>query len=196
MSLRRNLILLLAVIGLFCFAAPSRAFAETPSQHDAAEEQTEFPWHLINSAIFGLAFAYAVWKYSPAFFNARSADIQKAIKDATGLKIEADFRHSEIDRKMATLPDEIKRMRDQSQLGMDREEQQRREETRRELQHIEESLQAEIAASREEGTRQIRRRTALLALQSAERQLEERAGTGAGDTLVGDFIQVVERGKN
>jgi F-type H+-transporting ATPase subunit b len=194
-SLRRNLLILIAVAGLWCFAAAPGAFAQTPSQHEAAEEQSEFPWHLVNSAIFAVGFAYAIWKYSPAFFNARSADIQKAIKDATGLKLEADFRHSEIDRKMATLPAEIKRLRDQIQLAIDREEQGRREETQRELRHIEDSLQAEIAASRDEGVRQIRRRAALLALQSAERQLEARAGSDS-ERLVGDFIHVVERGKN
>ena len=195
--MRRTLLLAFAVGALWCSAVSVPcAYGQTPSQRDAAEEKSEFPWHFVNRAIFGVIFVYAVWKYSPAFFNARSADIQKAIKDATGLKLEADFRHSEVDRKMATLPDEIKRMREQSKVDMEREWQRRRDETERELQHINESLQAEIAASRAEGTRQIRRKAALLALQSAERQMQERAGAGTTEALMDDFIHLVERGKN
>ena len=172
------------------------AGAQTAAQKDAAEEQTQFTWHLINSAIFAVGLGYALWKFAPSFFNARTADIQKAIKDATGLKLEADFRHSEIDRKMATLPEEIKRMREQSLIEIEREHQRRLEETQRELTHIEDSLQAEIQASRDDGMRLIRQRTARLALDSAERQLRERGAGQTDEGLLGDFIQLVERGKN
>ena len=199
MAVRRLVLTLAAAVVLFCVDAPrlraQNANGQKASQQDAAQEQSEFPWHLINSAIFAVALGYGIWKYSPAFFNARSEDIQKAIKDATGLKLQADFRHSEIDRKMATLPDEIRRMREESRVAMDREHQRRRDETQRELQHIQDSMTAEIAAANDDATRQIRRRTAALAIDSAERRLRERGPGGTGTDLVGDFIRLVERGK-
>ena len=198
--MRRAASVFLLAVGLWCSLAAPRVHAQTASQRDAAEEQSEFSWHLINSAIFGAALVYALWKYSPAFFNARSAEIQKAIQDATGLKIQADFRYSEVDRKMATLPAEVARMREQARIEMGREQQRRREETQQELRHIENSLQAEIAASRSEGSLQIRRKAARMALDLAERQLQTGASAG-GDTainqgLLGDFIHLIERGKN
>lgn len=190
-----------AALVLCCAFTPHMQAQSTSGQHqsasnqDAAEEQGEFSWHLINSAIFAAVLGYAIWKFAPAFFNARSEDIGKAIRDATGLKLQADFRHSEIDRKMATLPDEIRRMREVSDRAMQQEHQRRRDETARELQHIQDSLKAEISAAEEDAARQIRRRTAALALESAEHRLRVRGPSGTGRDVVGDFIRLVERGQ-
>lgn len=194
MRLPRFVLLAFAALVL-CLVSSPCLLAQSASGQDAAEEQNEFSWHLINSVIFAAVLGYGIWKFAPGFFNARSEDIQKAIKDATGLKLQADFRHSEIDRKMATLPDEIRRMRDVSQGAMDREHQRRRDETARELQNIENSLRAEVAAAEEDAAEQIRSRTAALAIELAERRLRERGPGGTGKDVVGDFIRLVERGQ-
>src|SRR5581483_9138661 len=153
-------------------------------------------WKIVNTAIFVIGLAYLIRKYAPAFFNARSADIQKAIKDAMGLKIEAEFRYSEIDRKMATLTDEVKRMRAQSAAEMEREHQRVRNETAMEIEHIHKNVAAEMEALRKEGRRQVRQQTAQLALQLAERRLRDRFASSASEGLVQDFVQLIERGKN
>lgn len=168
--------------------------AQTASQKDAAEQEGEFKWHLINSVIFAAGLGFALWKYAPAFFNARSTDIQKAIREATGLKMQADLRYSEIDRKMATLGEEVKQMREQARSQMEREHQRRQEETAGELAHINSSVAAEIGALRAEAAHQIRQRTAQLALRQAERRLQETAAS-SNDVLFQDFIHLVERGK-
>lgn len=168
--------------------------AQTAPQKDVAEQESEFKWHLINSLIFAAGLGFALYKYAPAFFNARSADIQKAIREATGLKMQADLRYSEIDRKMATLAEEVKGMREQSRIEMEREHERRRQETADELAHINGSVAAEIAALRAEAAQQIRQRTAQLALLQAERKLRERAPS-SNDGLFQDFIHLVERGK-
>jgi len=86
-----------------------------PRESEKGEnENADAKWHLINTALFAIGLGWAIWKMAPSFFNARSADIQRAITEATGLKMQADLRYSEIDRKMATLPDEVKRMKEQS----------------------------------------------------------------------------------
>lgn len=196
MAIRRSFLLLTAVLGLFFTTAMPVVHAqESSSDRNATEEHNEFPWHVINSGIFAALFGYAVWKYSPAFFNARSEDIQKAIKEATGLKMQADFRYSEMDRKIATLPAEVERMRGESKAAMDREEQRRHEELQRELQHIEDSLQAEMEGARAEGRLRIQREAALEALESAEQRLRERAAAGQSEDLLGEFLGLVARGK-
>ena len=77
-------------------------------------------WKLINSAIFAVLLGWFLWKYAPRFFNARSADIQRAIKEATGLKLDADYRYSEIDRKMALLGEEVQKMREHARMEVPR----------------------------------------------------------------------------
>ncbi len=180
---------------LFLVGAGAICAQNTASQQDAAEQEGEFKWHLINSALFAAVLGFGIWKLAPAFFNARSADIQKAIREATGLKMQADLRYSEIDRKMASLAEEVKRMREQARLEMEREHQRRLGETSEELEHINSSVAAEVEALRSEAAYQIRQRTAQLALSLAERRLRDSALSGANDEPFRDFIHLVERGK-
>lgn len=197
----RNILRALLFCGVLFVAVdrPLKAQTESPKQGTTEAQENENPdtkWHLINTAIFAIGLGWAVWKMAPAFFNARSADIQRAIQEATGLKMQADLRYSEIDRKMATLPEEVKRMRDQSALEMEREHQRRQEETARELKRIEDSSAAEVEALRQEAIRAARQRTARSALQLAEERLAARVSGSSNDELLSDFIHLVERGKN
>jgi F-type H+-transporting ATPase subunit b len=192
---------------LFLFAAlvsiashrPLHAQAEDQKEATSEAGENEKPdakWHLINTALFALALGWGIWKVAPGFFNARSTDIQRAIKEATGLKMEADLRYSEIDRKMATLPDEVKRIKEQAAIEMDREHHRRQEETAREVRRIQDASTAEIEALRQEAMRSARQRTALSALQLAEERLAARVSGSSNDELLQDFIHLVERGKN
>lgn len=191
---RRIAPLFLFALLLLSLGAPHAFAQETPEETVILDAVTR--WKIINTALFLIAFGYLIAKFAPRFFNARSADIQKAIQDATGLRIEAEFRYSEIDRKMATLPDEIKRMREQSAAEMERAHQRFRHETELEIAHIRRNSQAEVEALRKEGADQVRRHTAQLALLSAERRLRDRFTSEDPAPLIGDFIRLVERGRN
>lgn len=176
------------------FAPHAAAQQMTPQQIAILDAITR--WKVINTAIFVLGLGWALWKYAPAFFEARSADIQKAIKDATGLKIEADFRYSEIDKKMANLAAEKKRLEQQADAEMEREHQRILRETEAEIEHIHRNVEAEREALRKEGSERLQRHTARLALELAERRLREQfAAPDTGD-LLQDFIHLVDRGKN
>lgn len=184
----------LAVVVLIAGAA--RIFGQETQAQETAALDAVTKWKLINTAIFAIGFGYLLWKYAPAFFNARSADIQKAIKDATGLKVEAEFRYSEIDRKMATLAQEVKKMRDQSAGEMERQHERFRHETQSEIAHIQHNVAAEIEAFRQQGMSEIRLRTAHLAMERAETRLRERSASDESDDSVQDFVHLVERGRN
>lgn len=182
---------------LLSMVSVSYAFAQddlTAQQTAALDTVTR--WKIINTVLFAIGLGWALWKYAPAFFNARSADIQKAIKDATGLKIEADFRYSEIDKKMANLSAEKKRLEEQAAIEMEREHQRILRETEAELEHIRRNVEAEQDALRFEGARRIRQHTSQLALALAERRLQERFAGSEPEDLVQDFIHLVDRGKN
>lgn len=158
-------------------------------------------YKIVNAAIFAAGLGYLIKKYAPAFFNARSADIQKAIQDATGLRIEAEFRSSEIDRKMATLADEVRAMRERSNAAMEREHERLRRDAEEERKRIAERVQSEIEALRADGAREVRRYTANLALKEAEARLRSRLSAGGasfGDQegLLQEFVQLVARGRN
>src|SRR5689334_12413451 len=111
--------ILLAFIALVSIV-PCRA-QESGARTEEAREQRVVFWKWINFAILAGGLGYLIAKKAPAFFNARSEEIQRAIKEATGLKVEADFRASEIDRRMATLSSEIQKMREEAKAEMERE---------------------------------------------------------------------------
>jgi F-type H+-transporting ATPase subunit b len=182
-----------ALLGL-AGASHGKADELTPQEKAALDRVGR--WKIINFSLFAIVLGYAVVKYSPRFFNARSADIQKAIKDATGLKLEADFRYSEIDRKMATLPEAVKQLRAEASLEMEREHRRVLQQTQEEIAHINHNVAAEAEAFQKEGADRVRRRTAQLALDRAEQRLRDRFAQGEPPGLLQDFIHLVERGKN
>jgi F-type H+-transporting ATPase subunit b len=153
-------------------------------------------WSLINFAIFVVLLGWWLMKFSPSFFNARSADIQKAIKDATGLKIEADFRYSEIDKRMANLPAEVERLKAEARSNMQRVHEHLLEETRAAEERIRTSTAAEIEALRDEGKQEVRILAAQRAFGRAEKQLVDRFAASDPADMLRDFANLVERGKN
>ncbi len=193
---RRGLANFALYAGLFLFAANAHAIAQESQAQETAELDRVGPWKLINTGIFVALLAWFLAKKGPQFFNARSADIQKAIKDATGLKIEADFRYSDIDKKMASLGAEVKKIREQARLEMEREHNRIRQQTGVELERIHRNAASEIEALRQEASDRVQLHTAQLALGLAERRLQDRFSRGEPNKFVDDFIRLVDRGKN
>jgi F-type H+-transporting ATPase subunit b len=193
---RSSLLRLYVLATFLLLGGAAHAFAQESQAQEKAALDAVTKWKIINTAIFALGVGWFLWKYAPAFFNARSADIQKAIKDATGLKIEADFRYSEIDRKIASLADEVKKMREEARAEIEREHERFRREAQTQIEHIHHNVVAEIEAFRQKGIHQLRQRTVQTAMQLAERQLQQRFQSGEPDDLLQNFIHLVEQGKN
>lgn len=185
-----------AQFGAVLFGFVLQVSAQESQAQETAALDAVTKWKILNTAIFAVLVGWFLWKFAPRFFNARSADIQKAIKDATGLKLEADYRYSEVDRKMASLAEEVKRMREQAQIEWDREHERLRKEAESDIAHIRQNVANEVEAFRLEGTQRLRRHTAELALQLAERRLRERFAQPGSGNLIDNFIHLVERGKN
>jgi F0F1-type ATP synthase membrane subunit b/b' len=185
---------LTAGLSLFAQQQPPR---ETASQQVAQEDEQSGieKWKLVNTAIFVLLLGFGVYKFAPKFFQARSLDIQKAIKDATGLKIDADFRYSQIDKKMANLPDEVARLKAEAAAEMEREHQRVKDETAEEIAHIVHNADYEIEWLRAEGAQQVKQHTANLALGLAERRLQAYFAQAGDKNNVDDFATLVGSGK-
>lgn len=170
--------------------------AQEPTPQETAAIDAVTKWKIINTAIFAILLGWFLWKYAPKFFNARSADIQRAIKEATGLKLDADYRYSEVDRKLATLGEEVQKLREQARADWDRERDRLRLEADGDINHIRQNVRNEIEAFRLEGSQKLRQYTARLALELAERRLRNRFAPGEPPELLENFIHLVERGKN
>ncbi len=186
-------------IGIFAVVLGAAGAASVHAQEAAqgkAEPSNQGIWKLVNTGIFAVGLGWFLVKYSPQFFNARSSDIQKAIKDATGLKIEADFRYSDIDKKMASLPTEVNRIREQARIEGEREHERIRQQTALEIEHMQKNAANEAEALRKEAENRVQLQTAEQALARAERRLQDRFANGEPRELIDEFIRSIERGKN
>ncbi len=191
------------LILLVTLAAGCSLFAQSPASHETASQQVAQEdeqasterWKLINTAIFVALLGLAAVKFGPKFFQARSLDIQKAIKEATGLKIEADFRYSEIDKKMANLGDEVVRMKAEAAEEIEREHQRMHAETAEEIEHINRNADYEIDSLRAEGAQRVKQHTARLALGLAEHRLIAHFASNDDQNNVPEFVALVG-GKN
>lgn len=188
--MRRFVLSLAFGCALLLFGNVSSANAQSSQEYSAIDRLTPLRW--ANWLIFAAGLGYLIYRYGPPFFNARSADIQKAIQEATGLKLQGDFRRSEADKKMATLPAEIEKVRRQNEESLAREHERVLRETEAEIQHIHANIAAEISALRLEGAQRLRRHTAESAIALAERRLRDRL-VSEPDNFVPDFLQAVER---
>jgi F0F1-type ATP synthase membrane subunit b/b' len=187
---RRSLLL-----GIFAIVLAIPAFAQEPTDDRVAAGQPEsgsaLVWKWINFGVLLGGLGYLAAKNAPAFFSARTADIQKAIKDATGLKIEAEFRASEIDRKMATLEAEIRRMRDGSRTEMSQESARIDHDTSVALDKIREHTVREIEALQHQARNTLREHVAQLAVTLAGERMRERMTPDDRAHLVDAFARNV-----
>lgn len=188
--MRRSLLL-----GIFAVVLTIPAFAQEPkgerTQTDESESGSTLVWKWINFGVLLGGLGYLAAKNAPAFFSARTADIQRAIKDATGLKMEAEFRTSEIDRKMATLEAEIRRMRDASRAEMNQESARIDHETSVALDKIHEHTAREIEALQHQARNTLREHAAQLAVTLAAERMRERMTPDDRAHLVDAFVQSV-----
>jgi F0F1-type ATP synthase membrane subunit b/b' len=185
----------LAVLAGALACLPALAFSQGQQSEDVPHD-TLGPWKIANTLLFVVGLGYMLAKFGPPFFNARSTDIQKAIQDATGLKLDADYRYSEADRKMATLAEEINKLRAEGAAALERQHAQMQQETQDSLARIRQSTKLEIEGLREDGVRWLRAHTIQAAFAQAESQLRGKAEASASEDLTPSFVRLVERGQN
>jgi F-type H+-transporting ATPase subunit b len=183
------------LLGVFAVAIAFPVLAQEPRADQAKAEEPEsgsmLIWKWINFGVLLGGLGYLAAKNAPTFFNARTADIQKAIKDATGLKLEAEFRSSEIDRKMATLEAEIRRMRDASRSEMQQECARIDHDTSMALDKIHDHTAREIEALQHQARNTLREHAAQLAVSLAGSLMREQLTTDDQRHLVDSFAHSV-----
>ena len=79
---------------------------------------------------------------------------------------------------------------------MEREHERLKRETHEELERMRMNGDAEIDALQKDGVRQVKFHTAQLALGLAERRLQTYFAEGKATDDMGDFVKLVEQGKN
>jgi F0F1-type ATP synthase membrane subunit b/b' len=101
-----------------------------------------------------------------------------------------------MDRKMATLNEEVKRLREEAATEMEREHRRRHQELEEGVHRIQANADAQIQAFRQAGIRSLQGYAAQAALDLAAKRIEEQAAGNLSEDSMQEFIHLVERGRN
>jgi F0F1-type ATP synthase membrane subunit b/b' len=189
-------ILVLALLSGALLVSANAQERRSAHQYQSALQSNEDPlviWKWIDFALLIGGIGYWAYRKGPAFFNARTEEIQRAIKDATGLKVQAEFRSSEVDRKMATLGAEIQRLREAAKAEMQKESLRIDEETRLAMERIYDHTAREIDSLRRLAQLTLRQHAVQLAVDLSAGRLRDHVDAADRDRLIQLFANALPR---
>lgn len=132
---------------------------------------------VLNFVIVAGLIAWACFKFLPGVFRARTAGIQKAMREAQKASEEARRRLAEIESRLKKLDVEIGTMRDAAEKETGEEEARIHAAAEEEAHRIIESAQQEIAAAAKAARRALTVYAADLAVGLAQKQIHVDAAT-------------------
>jgi len=177
------LLLLLLIGTTICFAQESGG---------AAESEPSVLWKWANFLILAAGLGYLIAKNLPAFFQSRTASIQKSIVEAQQAKLDAERRAAEMDARMSALGSEIEKFRAEAASEMEQEGQRIRRETAEQVKKLERQAEIEIESAGKLARRQLRAYAAQLAVDLAEKRVRARLDTQDEAALIEDFVRDLE----
>jgi F-type H+-transporting ATPase subunit b len=166
----------------------SEAKGEAAAQEEKeAKEKALVPWKWANFLILAGALGYAIGKFAPPFFAARGAQIREDIEEADALRIKAEARTAEVERRLANLEAEIAAIREESKTEAEAGAARLSQETTARLAKLQASSEQEIASAGKAARTELKRYSAQLSIGLAEQKLRARMTPQAQDSLVDGF---------
>jgi F-type H+-transporting ATPase subunit b len=180
----------LRVLLILCFAAwiPG-AFAQQPEKPEGFADRHELELKWANFLILAGALGYLIGKHAGPFFAARSASIRKDMVDSEQQRQEADAQAAEVDRRLANLEKEIAALRGDSQARAQAEIERMAQHTAAEIAKIQAHAEQEIASAGKAARMELKRYSAQLAVELAERKIRARMTPQTQDALVRGFVR-------
>jgi F-type H+-transporting ATPase subunit b len=132
---------------------------------------------LLNFAVIAALIIWAVRKFLPGMFSARTAAIQKAMQEARKASDEARRRLAEIESRLMKLDVEIGMMRDAAEKEAGAEEARLQAAAQEDARKMVESAQQEIASAAKTARRELTAYAADLAVGLAQKQIRVDAAT-------------------
>jgi F-type H+-transporting ATPase subunit b len=149
-------------------------------------------WKWANFALLAAALGWLIRKNAGPFFEARSLDIRKQMAEAHAIHADAERRTSEVEARLAGLQAEIARLKSEALAEQRAESERFRSQAVAEMAKVEAHAQQEIAAAGKLARLELKRYSASLALEAAERKIRARMAPETEAALVDTFISELE----
>jgi len=175
---------------ILCFALVPTALAQEASEKPesfAERHELELKW--ANFVILAGGLGYLIGKHAGPFFGARSTGIRQDMVESERQRQEAESRAAEVDRRFANLEQEIASLRSESQARAQAENQHMAQHTAAEIARIQAHAEQEIASAAKAARTDLKRYSAQLAVELAERKLRDRMTPDTQNALVRGFVR-------
>ncbi|MGC9971830.1 MAG: hypothetical protein ABSE56_14710 [Bryobacteraceae bacterium] len=173
-----------------CGIALAAQHGET-QQHGESGDRTTL-WKFANFVILAGVAGYFLYKKGGAFFVGRTAEIQRGLKEAARLKMEAEARYADMERRLADLGAQVESLRQQAHEESGAEGERLRRETGRELKRIQAQAEQEISAAVKAARQELRAYSAELAVGLAAGKIRARMTPEADGVLVASMVHELE----
>jgi F-type H+-transporting ATPase subunit b len=166
-----------------------------PGEHKGGEEGDPFlTWKWINFAILAAGLGWMIGKSAPAFFKARTEEIQRDMADSARVAADAEMRAAAVEAKISALGQELERMKQEAQADMTRENARLQKETTRAIDRVQQLAGQEIDSAAKVARYELKQYAAQLAVDLAEQRIRTRLTPDVQGRLVDQFVQ--DLGKN
>lgn len=175
-------------------AAEQGAHGESGGGHGGGHGAANLDfWKWINFGILAGLIGYALYKKGGGFFTARTAEIRRDLDSSAKLKLDAEARYADVERRLAKLDDEIADLKAQARTESEAEGRRIRQETEREIAKIRSQAEQDIASAGTAAQQELRAYAASIAVNLAERRIRERLTPETDSALVGRVAADIER---
>jgi F-type H+-transporting ATPase subunit b len=152
------------------------------------EESRLLVWRWANFLLLAAGIGYIGAKSGGPFFAARSRHIRKDMLEAAEVRKEAEERAAAVDRKLDNLAADIARLKEEAQQEGEAEVERLRRHREAERVKIQAHAQREIESAGKAARAELKRYTAVLAVELAQQKVRGRMNRGVQDVLVGEFV--------
>ena len=165
-------------------AAPAETKTETKS-----EEGHLGAWKWANFLLLAGLLGYLAGKHGGPFFAARSKSIRKDMIEAAETRQDAETRAAAVERRIANLESEIATLRGEAQREEHSETERIAQHSAAEMAKLQAHAEQEIASATKAARMDLKRYSADLAIDLAERKIRARLTPDQQDALVRGFVR-------
>lgn len=203
--MKRTILVLFAAVAFACgqehAAQPENAehtINPNPSakmEHDVAAEHEDpmLIWKWVNFGLLAAGLGYLIGKQAPPFFKNRNAEIARDIREATRVRQQAEARAAEAERRMASLSEELEKLRRESAEQMAHEGERIRQDTAQQMARIQHSAEQEIDSLAKHATQELKAFAAQLSIDLAEQRIRSQMNAEIQRSIVDRFVSELDR---
>jgi F-type H+-transporting ATPase subunit b len=167
-------------------AAETGEYEPATRSEGKAEGVSAF-WAWANFAILVGALGYLIAKKGGPWFASRSLAIRKEIADAEEIRLSAQARAAEVDRKLAGLQADMETLRAEVRREQAAETERVQKQTEADMERIQEHAASEIDAAGKAARLELKRYAAQLAIDLAEQKIRRQMTPELQAALVENF---------